>query len=192
MCAEHENISEYVYKIAFNRNQSSYYTDTDESLKNENINNAIINLQKNLKNNISQFVNTITFIKSDIVFKIENILYNIIYQKIANLYNKKNLDEFYNDINETETQKTKKKKKKNKKNKGEKKEENIEEKNIINSNQINLNENNNFEYNEFNNLVDNKYSINGVDNKNNTNNSDEDDDEENQIFSNDCYNEFDN
>ena len=192
LCAEHENISEYVYKIAFNRNQSSYYTDTDESLKNENINNAIINLQKNLKNNISQFVNTITFIKSDIVFKIENILYNIIYQKIANLYNKRNLDEFYNDINETETQKTKKKKKKNKKNKGEKKEENIEEKNIINSNEINLNENNNFEYNEFNNLVDNKYSINGVDNKNNTNNSDEDDDEENQIFSNDCYNEFDN
>ena len=174
---EHEAITEYVYKIAFDHNQSSFYT--DPSIKNENINNAIISLKIELKNNIPKFVETITFIKANVAFKIQGILYNIIYQKIASLYNNRNLDELCNDINEIS--KTKKKKKKNKKNKSEKKEENIEEKNI------NINDNN-----EYNNIDDNKYSINCVENKNNSNNSDEEDDEDNQIFSNDCSNEFNN
>ena len=193
---EHEAISEYVYKIAFDHNQSSFYT--DPSIKIESINNAIINLKKELKINISKFVDTITFIKANIIFKIQNILYNIIYQKIAALYNKRDLDEFCNDINEIT--KTKKKKKRNKKNKNEKQEEKTEEKNKIiniqetkeeklkNTSEINLNENNNYEINDFNNVDDNKYSINCVDNKNNSNNSDEEDDEENQIFSNDSKN----
>ena len=180
---DHEAITEYVYKIAFDRNQSSFYT--DPSIKIDNINNAIINLKKELKINIPNFVDTITFIKANIVFKIQNILYNIIYQKIASLYYNRNLDELCNDINEIP--KAKKKKKKNKKNKNEKKEDG-EEKNK-NSNEINLNLN---ESNEFNNIDDNKYSINCVENKNNSNNSDEEDDEENHIFSNDCSNEFNN
>ena len=174
---EHEAITEYVYKIAFDHNQSSFYT--DPSIKNENINNAIISLKIELKNNIPKFVESITFIKANVAFKIQGILYNIIYQKIASLYNNRNLDELCNDINEIS--KTKKKKKKNKKNKSEKKEENIEEKNI------NINDNN-----EYNNIDDNKFSINCVENKNNSNNSDEEDDEDNQIFSNDCSNEFNN
>ena len=180
----HEAISEYVYKIAFDHNQSSFYT--DPSIKNENINNAIISLRNELKNNIPNFVETITFIRANVAFKIQSILYNIIYQKIATLYNNRNLDELCNDINEIP--KTKKKKKKNKKNKNEKKEEK-EKSNNKNNNEINLNLN---ESNEFNNIDDNKYSINCVENKNNSNNSDEDEDEENQIFSNDCFNEFNN
>jgi virulence-associated protein VapD len=69
---DHEAITEFVYKIAFDRNQSSFYT--DPSIKIDNINNAIISLKKELKNNIPNFVDTITFIKANIVFKIQNIL----------------------------------------------------------------------------------------------------------------------
>ena len=43
-----------------------------------------------------------------------------------------------------------------------------------------------------NNINDNKFSINAEDNKNNSNISEDEEDEENQIFSNDIYNEIEN
>ena len=197
---EHENITDFVYKSAYNRKQSSFYS--DPIVKDENINNALKLLKKELRNNIPQFVNNITFIKSDIAFKIDNIVYNIIYQKISTLCSQRNLEELYMDINETP--KIKKKKKKNKKNK-EKKEETEFQKNkeeekesvkTVNDNKIknNLkkNEINNLEENEIHNINDNKFSINAEDNKNNSNITDDEEDEENQFFSNDYYNEIEN
>ena len=190
---EHENITEFVYKFAFNHNQSSFYT--DPTITDENINNALKNLRKDLNTNIPQFVHNITFIKSQKVFKIENIVYNIIYQKILTLCSERNLEEIYMDINETPT--IKKKKKKNKKNKEKKEENDAKEKNENNKDNKDKNnsikiEINNYEENEFHNINDNKFSINAEDNKNNSNISEDEEDEENQIFSNDYYNEIEN
>jgi len=190
---EHENITEFVYKFAFNHNQSSFYT--DPSITDENINNALKNLKKDLNTNIPQFVHNITFIKPQKVFKIENIVYNIIYQKILTLCSERNLEEIYMDINETPT--IKKKKKKNKKNKEKKEENDTKEKNENNKDNKDKNnsikiEINNCEENEFHNINDNKFSINAEDNKNNSNISEDEEDEENQIFSNDYYNEIEN
>ena len=197
---DHENITDYVYKLAFDHNQSSFYT--DPCIKDENINTVLNSLKKHLNNNIPQFVHDITFIKANKVFKIENIVYNIIYQKISTLCSERNLEEIYMDINETPT--LKKKKKKNRKNKEkkegneiheneEKKEENENNKDNKEKNNSAKNEINNFEENEIHNINDNKFSINADDNnKNNSNNSEDEEDEENQIFSNDYYNEIEN
>ena len=76
----YENITEYVYKAVYNNTPSSFYSDS--SIKEENIINALNNLKKDLKANIPQFVGNITFIKANYVFKIENILLKLIYQKI--------------------------------------------------------------------------------------------------------------
>ena len=65
-------------------------------------------MRKDLNTNIPQFVHNITFIKSQKVFKIENIVYNIIYQKISTLCSERNLEEIYMDINETPTLKKRK------------------------------------------------------------------------------------
>ena len=108
---EHDKIEDYVYRAAFNRNQSSFFT--DENHKNNCIINAVNNLKKELNNNIPKFVDIITFIKADNLFKIENKLYNIIYHKIITLYSNRGIDELFNDINETST--SRKRKKKNKK-----------------------------------------------------------------------------
>ena len=191
---EHDKIEDYVYRAAFNRNQSSFFT--DENHKKNCINNAVNNLKKELNNNIPQFVNIITFIKADNLFKIENILYNTIYQKIITLYSNRGIDELFNDINETST--FKRKKKKNKKNKNEKikvKEihENEDEKEKINqkkenNEQIDINLNKYYEENEINNIDDNKFSINCVDNKNSSNKSEEEEEEENNPFPNEITN----
>ena len=190
---EHDKIEDYVYRAAFNRNQSSFFT--DENHKNNCINNAVNNLKKELNNNIPKFVDIITFIKADNLFKIENKLYNIIYHKIITLYSNRGIDELFNDINEIST--SKKKKKKNKKNKNEKKKENEiheseEEKEKIqtkeNNEQIDINLNKYYEENEINNIDDNKFSINCCDNKNNSNKSEEEDEEENNPFPNEISN----
>ena len=176
---EYDKIIEFVYIKAFDHKQSAFYTNSRE----ENIINTLDDLKKELKNNISQFVNTISFIRKDHIFKIENIIYNIIYQKIDSLCSNRNLDELCNVDNETS--KHKKKKKRNKKNKNEKKEEineNIEEK-----------EKNSDDNKDIINYENNEFSINAVDNKNNSNNSkDEEEDEYGQIFSSDYQNEIDN
>ena len=190
---EHDKIEDYVYRAAFNRNQSSFFT--DENHKNNCIINAVNNLKKELNNNIPKFVDIITFIKADNLFKIENKLYNIIYHKIITLYSNRGIDELFNDINETST--SRKRKKKNKKNKNEKKKENEiheseEEKEKIqtkenNEQKIDINLNKYYEENEINNIDDNKFSINCCD-KNHSNKSDEEDEEENNPFQNEISN----
>ena len=209
----YDNISEHVYEMAFNRGRSEFYHDEDIQLN--DIKNCIINLKKEFKNNISNFVNIISFIDASHLFKIENIIYDLIYQKINELCTKNNLEELQmnnnnnNNNNNDEKSKNKKKRKKKRKN------NNININTINNSNNINnddheINYNNlNIEYNkennhniylknneninnnkkeeiEYNNINNNYNSINSVDNRNN-NNSDEDED---NIFSNDCFNKY--
>ena len=193
---ENENMQDFVYKQAFNSRPSSYYS--DPTINDETIINTLNSLRKELKTNIPQFVNSITFIKANQAFKIEFVVYKIIYQDLNELCTQRNLDELCMDINGTS--KSKKKRKKNKKNKGKMEESSIPEtkekeedkKEEIHNNNIIITENNhNFEDNEIN-LNDNKFSINAEDNKNNSNNSEDEEDEENQIFSNDYYNEIEN
>ena len=209
----YDNISENVYEIAFDRGRSEFFNDEDIQLN--EIKKCIVYLNKVFKNNISNFVNIISFIDASHVFKTENIIYDLIYQKIYELYTKNNLEELQmnnndnNNSNNDEKLKNKKKRKKKRKNNT-----------IINNNSINNNNNNdgqeinynnlNIEYNkenhnmylknneiinnnndiEYNNVNSNYNSINSVDkvdNRNNNNNSDEDED---NIFSNDCFNKF--
>ena len=209
----YDNISENVYEIAFDRGRSEFFNDEDIQLN--EIKKCIVYLNKVFKNNISNFVNIISFIDASHVFKTENIIYDLIYQKIYELYTKNNLEELQmnnndnNNSNNDEKLNNKKKRKKKRKNNT-----------IINNNSINNNNNNdgqeinynnlNIEYNkenhnmylknneiinnnndiEYNNVNSNYNSINSVDkvdNRNNNNNSDEDED---NIFSNDCFNKF--
>ena len=158
--SEQEKIIENVYEIAFTRNKSSFFS--DPNIKDQDVISEVINLKKLYYQNISQFANDIIFITAKHAFKVENILYNIIYQKLSNLISQKSLDELCMDIKET--QKNKKKKRKNKKNKNEPKKENKDEiedikEDIKNNNKIYLN------------------------------NSDEEEDEENNIFSSDINND---
>ena len=193
----YENLSENVYTIAFNRERSEFFN--DEDIKYNDINKAVTFLKKEYENNISNFVNNISFIDITHAFKIENIIYNFIYQKLSILCSQKNIDDLCN--NDNEKPKNKKKKKKNKKqNKNLKKDENNDTDNIeINSinldfeyskeNNINLKnnnlyqENNNEDY-EYNNIDNNLHSINSVEKGNNS------DDDEDNIFSNDCFNKY--
>ena len=101
---EHEKYSEYIYKLVFDREQSSFYTDSD--YKFGSINNIIKTLKTELEMNIPQFLTSITFIKRTNVFKIENIVCYIIYQKLFAFCSKRNLEDLYLGINETETSKT--------------------------------------------------------------------------------------
>ena len=182
---EHEKFTEYIYKLVFDRKQSFFYEDSD--IKEGTIISTLNSLKKELKANIPQFLNSITFIKKNNVFKIENIICYIIYQKLYAFCSKRNFEDLFLGINEKETSKSKRKKKKNKKRK-EKKEDKENNENIIIKNEIN----NSKEVNEIRNMNDNKFSINAEDNKNNSNISEDEEDEENQIFSNDIYSEIEN
>ena len=191
----YENITEKIFLIVFGRKFSSYFI--DEEVKNKEINNAISNLKKEYNKNISNFVNIISFIDSSIAFKKENIIYNIIYQKICKLHLQKNIDDLKNDFgNES---KNKKKKRKNKKNENKKneinnvidKKENEKQENNLNiqkeSEKNNIKDDNDSEYN---NIENNLNSINSVENSNNIKNSDDEEDDLNDkehIFSYDCF-----
>ena len=201
----YEMKSENVYIIAFDRNRSQFYFDKDGNEREISI--TISGLKKDLSNNIAKFVNKISLVDNDSAFKIQNIIYNVIYQDLSTLCSKRNIDELcMNCINIDEDEnkpKNKKRKRKNKKNNTENnKNENNDKKNEINYN-INTNidkkypkeiivnnekENDNDNDNEYNNINNNYIRINNVDNRNNINNN-SDEDEEN-IFSNDCYDKY--
>ena len=171
---DHERKIDKVYQIAFSRVKSSFYS--DPNIKYQDIANEIFSLKNIFNNNIFEFVNEIIFIEAKHAFKVENILYNIIFQKLSNIISQKSIDEIYMDINK-ETQKSKKKKKKNKKNKGDKKQENEMQENKEEKKEIN----------------EIKEDINSDDNnKNIINNSYDDEDDDNNPFYNDFYNESEN
>ena len=208
----YDNISENVYEIAFDRGRSEFFHDEDIQLN--EIKKCIFYLNKEFKNNISNFVNMISFIDASHVFKIENIIYDLIYQKIYELYTKNNLEELQmnnNDNNNNNNdEKSKNKKKRKKRRKNNQNINTIDNNNDINNDDHEINYNNiNIEYNkennhniylknneiinynnnnddiEYNNINNNYNSINSVDNRNN--NSEEDED---NIFSNDCFNKY--
>ena len=193
----YDNISENVYEIAFDRKRSEFYN--DEDIKSIEIKNCINSLRKDYDKNISNFVQTISFVNAIYAFKVENFIYNIIYQEISVLYSEQNLDDLYNNIEEKP--KKKKRKKKNKKKNNLKKinindkEKNKNEINDLNSEIDNAKETNNIDFlnngnyndnynedNDYNNKNNNLNSISRVESRNNINNSDDDDD---NIFSND-------
>ena len=193
----YENLSENVYTIAFNRDKSEFFN--DEDIKYTEINKAIVMLKKEYKNNISNFVNTISLIDVSHAFKTENIIFNLIYQKLSILCSEKNIDDLCKVTKEKPKKKNKKRKNK-KHNKNSNKDENNEaESNEINSNNLNFDnlkenninsknsiseDNNNDDY-DYNNINNNLNSINSTDNRNN--NSEE---EYDNIFSNRYCNNF--
>ena len=188
---DNEIKSENVYVIAFDRERSQFFV--DEEIKANEIENTLKQLKSEYNKNISKFVNNISFIVASSAFKTKNIIYNIIYQQIASLCRKRNIDELYMNINDDKP-KNKKRRKKNKKNNTNIKKydnNNDEEKNEINY--INIdedtkgkNENNDNNDGDKYNILNNNYnSINNEKNRNNiNNNSDEDED---NYFSNDYY-----
>ena len=93
----YENLSENVYTIAFNRERSEFFN--DEDIKYNDINKAVTFLKKEYENNISNFVNNISFIDISHAFKVENIIYNFIYQKLSILCSQKNIDDLCNNYN---------------------------------------------------------------------------------------------
>ena len=183
----YEKISEFIYEIAFERKRSNFFY--DESSNIHDINRTVSTLAKEYKNNISTFVNIISFVEASLAFKIENIIYNIIYQQISYLCSQNNIDELCMNVDIKPKKKNKKKRNNNKKNNMNENRidinyKNNEEENNINVNigleakkenynNINNDNNNNDNYSEENdcdNLNNNLYSINSVE-KNNINNS---------------------
>ncbi len=111
-----ENQTENVYEIAFNRQRSIFYYDKD--VKDNEIRDTINDLKREYNNNISQFVYKISLVDSTYAFKIQNIIYNLIYQHISVLCSKRNIDELCMNIDDdNDKPKNKKKKRKNKKEK---------------------------------------------------------------------------
>ena len=160
----YENMSERIYEIAYNRKMSIYYKDQDTKLK--EIENSILYLKNEYQKNIPQFVNSIFFIDSSIAFKTQNLVYNLIYQKIDKLFFEKNVVDLciYSPIDKPKKNKNKnefKKTKRNKKTKKSKMEENkSNETSIIKTSNNIVNEN----VNSFNDKNDNNKYINKLDN----------------------------
>ena len=112
----YENISDRIYEIAFNRKMSMYFKDEDS--KPREIYNSIEYLKNEYQKNIPEFVNTIFYIDSSIAFKTQNLVYNLVYQKIDQLFSEKNVVDLCADSPIDKTKKNRNKKnRKNKKTK---------------------------------------------------------------------------
>jgi hypothetical protein len=110
----YEMKSENVYEVAFDRKRSEFFFDKEANERDISI--TINNLKKDYSNNIAKFVNKISLVEVLYAFKIQNIIYNLIYQDLSTLCSKRNIDELCMNIDDDENKpKNKKEKEKEKK-----------------------------------------------------------------------------
>ena len=174
----YENISDRIYEIAFNRKMSMYFKDEDS--KPREIYNSIEYLKNEYQKNIPEFVNTIFYIDSSIAFKTQNLVYNLVYQKIDQLFSEKNVVDLCADspIDKTKKNRNKKNRRNKKTKKSKSKENNSNETSIINTNNNTVNENGN----SFNNINACQLSdMNYLKTNNSINNNSDDDSNDNDV-----------
>ena len=153
-----------IYKIVYSRFFGEGYFKDDDNLNQKNIEDCEKYLKKIFNTSIPSFVDQLSFINFEIVFKEKNFVYNFVFEKIKILYSNKNADELLNENDLGEIKKNKKNKKKKKKNNNENNHNEINNKNN-NLNQFNkeINNNNNIN-NKIKNENNNKVIINNNDN----------------------------
>ena len=125
-----------IYKIVYSRFFGEGYFKDDDNLNQKNIEDCEKYLKKIFNTSIPSFVDQLSFINFEIVFKEKNFVYNFVFEKIKILYSNKNADELLNENDLGEIKKNKKNKKKKKKNNNENNHNEINNKNN-NLNQFN-------------------------------------------------------
>ena len=150
-----------IYKMVYSRFFGGKYFKDDDEINQKNIEDCEIYLKKIFNTSIPSFIDQLSFINYEIVFKEKNFIYDFVFEKIKILYSNKNADELLNENDLGEIKKNKKNKKKKKKNNNENKHnENLHNENNYNEINNNNNDNNNNNNNNINNNNDNNKSEN--------------------------------